>query len=101
MANEKFNFKKEGIDIEGEPMKDAGKAILLSDEFAKTIMYSMITDPDKIVKYFGWGNDLKKTGVLTLDKTDKETLQGFIKTNPQMAVILKGQLLECLDTPVK
>jgi len=49
------------------------------------------------VKYWGWVQELTKSGVLELDKADTQALRQFIDNNEALTILAKGQLLDVLD----
>ena len=56
------------------------------------------TKSENPMKLYGWYLELNKTGVLTLDNTDKKLLYNFIENNENVFLFVKGQLLDLLDS---
>jgi hypothetical protein len=46
------------------------------------------------LKFWDWAKKLFKGEVLDLDKSDQETLKGFVKDSDSFTVLAKAQLLE-------
>ena len=46
------------------------------------------------LKFWDWAKKLFKGEVLDLDKSDQETLKGFVKDSESFTVLAKAQLLE-------
>ncbi len=79
------------LSADGTPAADGttlGK--LLSND----IMGSSINDEP--MKYFEWALDLRKTGVIVVDSTDKEKLVNLITNSTGLNVLGKGRLLEAI-----
>lgn len=94
MANKKFNFKVPLLDAEGKEHKEGGKSIILSESLSNIIMSTVITEQP--MKFFDWALSLKKDGELSIDNEDTKTLKDYIANHNQMAMLLKGRLLQVL-----
>lgn len=89
----KYNFNKPLRSIKGEE-----QSTRLSDALADLLSTE---NSNNAVKLYGWALALVNTGELVLDKADKKILEELISTSNRMIVLLKAQLLECFETPVK
>lgn len=52
---------------------------------------------DEPTKYFDWALDLRQSGILVLDDTDKERISNFIKASSAITILGKGRLLKALS----
>lgn len=100
MASKKFDFKKPMLDIDGEPAKESGKQLICGDLLAQALMEARMSEEDIILKFFAWALELKKTGVISLDKVDEDKLRKWILTNPSIMNLGKGRFIEVLDNPI-
>lgn len=101
MANIKYNFKKEMTDAADKPIIEAGKTVMINEALSNVLMNSTINERGIVLKYFGWGIDLQKTGVLMLDDADKESLENYILTTQALPILGKGRMIEILKNPIK
>lgn len=69
-------------------------SILLSKLLSDLIMGSSISDEP--LKYFDWALDLRKSGVIAVDDTDKEKIVNFINGSQNLTVLGKGRLLRVI-----
>lgn len=92
MATKKYDFKLPLRDAEDKPVIENDKEVVLSNVISNVIMNATMTEAP--MKFFDWALDLKKTGSVTLDDTDKETFVKFITGHPHLPVITKGRLLK-------
>lgn len=87
------NFKVPMLDAEG---KDTSTTLskLLSD----LMLGSTINEEP--MKFFDWALELRQSGVLMLDDSDKERVVNFIKASGNLTVLGKGRLLKAfLEAP--
>lgn len=94
----KFNFKKALLDGDNKPLKDGEKELILSELLSGVIFGSRMTECS--IKFFDWGLELKKSGALTLDKTDTQALKDYILSHPALSVLEKGRYNEVLSEGV-
>lgn len=83
------------LSADGVPVADGttlGK--LLSNE----IMSSSINEEP--MKYFDWALDLRKSGVIIVDNTDKQKLVTMITNSSTLNVLGKGRLLSAINDAV-
>lgn len=90
-----FNFKIPVLNSKGDPQSQ-----LLSDLFSDMLMASDVKPPIA-QKYFLWALELAKSGQLSLDTVDVDTLQKFIDESPNLTVLGRGRLTEVLKTPAE
>ena len=93
MANT-YNFKTPLLDADDKPVTRDGKELILSNLLSNIIMQSRMSD--KTIKFFDWALELKKTGELILDNTDRETLAGFILNHTELTIFEKGRFNQVL-----
>src|SRR3954470_7849781 len=96
MATTTYNFKVPLRGVDDQPVvNDKSEPALLSELLCQNIMSANIRE--NILKFFDWGLDLKKTGILALDNADKQLLVNYIVTNDRLSVLGKGRLVEVLN----
>lgn len=84
---EKYDFNTEFIDLD-----DVAKGTL-----SKQLRFFLGMLPEgKTIKLFGWYNEMKASGVLALDESDRKDLYDLIDTS-KLPIVLKGQLLKVLN----
>jgi hypothetical protein len=93
MAIKKLDFKVPFLDADGVEVKEGEKPILLSKQLSDALMLASTKEP---VKYFDWALELRKSGQLTLDQTDKDNLKAFVKDREGFTVLWKGRILEVI-----
>lgn len=98
MAKNTYDFSGKLLDVDEQPIKEAGKNtdLTMSKLLVNILMTSTQNDP---YKYFEMGLELKKSNTLVLDTEDKELLEGFIKNHQQLNVLTAGRLLTVLKNP--
>ena len=80
-----FNFDFIGLDDQVFEGGNAGK--MLAGALASA-------SKGDALKFWDWAKKLFKGEVLDLDKSDQETLKGFVKDCESFTVLAKAQLLE-------
>ena len=80
-----FNFDFIGLDDQVFEGGNAGK--MLAGALASA-------SKGDALKFWDWAKKLFKGEVLDLDKSDQETLKGFVKDSESFTVLAKAQLLE-------
>jgi hypothetical protein len=80
-----FNFDFIGLDDKVFEGGNAGK--MLAGALASA-------SKGDALKFWDWAKKLFKGEVLDLDKSDQETLKGFVKDSESFTVLAKAQLLE-------
>ena len=80
-----FNFDFIGLDDQVFEGGNAGK--MLAGALASA-------SKGDALKFWDWAKKLFKGEVLDLDKSDQETLKGFVKDSETFTVLAKAQLLE-------
>jgi hypothetical protein len=80
-----FNFDFIGLDDQIFEGGNAGK--MLAGALASS-------SKGDALKFWDWAKKLFKGEVLDLDKSDQETLKGFVKDSDSFTVLAKAQLLE-------
>jgi hypothetical protein len=80
-----FNFDFIGLDDQVFEGDNAGK--MLAGALASA-------SKGDALKFWDWAKKLFKGEVLDLDKSDQETLKGFVKDSESFTVLAKAQLLE-------
>lgn len=76
--------------------KDESVGITLGETLSNVLMSSP-AKPPLSTKYFIWGLDLMKSGVVELDDVDKTSLIDLIDNSEQITVLVKGRLHEVID----
>lgn len=84
-----FNVALKGLD--GQEVKDEKGEPLMIGRFLSSQLASA-TRGDAL-KFFGWAQKLYNGDSLDLDKSDESTLKDFIKSNDQLTVLAKAQML--------
>lgn len=69
-------------------------------ESLSNILMTSPAKPPLSTKYFSWGIDLVKTGIIELDEIDKKSLVDVIDNSDQITVLVKGRLHEVIDNIV-
>lgn len=90
-----LDFNKPLLNNKNEPM---GK-ILLSDSLAQALMNSSVKPPID-AKYFLWGMELGKTGILKVDDIDKKILSDFIDNSESLTVLGRGRLRQVFENKI-
>jgi hypothetical protein len=89
-----MNFQKPLIGLDGEVVKDAeGNQIILGKILAG---YLVGANKGDALKMFSWAQKLYNGKPVDFDKSDKETLKEFVKSNEQLSILTKAQLLEII-----
>jgi len=85
-----FNKALKGLD--GQEVKDEKNESLPVGK----LLASQLASANKgdALKMFTWAQKVYAGEVLDLDKSDEGTLKEFIKSNEQMTILAKAQLLE-------
>lgn len=94
MASKKYDFKKPLLNPDGEPLKENNEDLMMHKTLSAFIMGSTVTEGT--LKFFDWGLQLRKDGILTLDETDRDLLKNFLLTHPRLVVLEKGRYNEVL-----
>ena len=82
-----YDLSKKLKNLEGNESNKASE--FLSD------MINLTTEGLNVVKAYGWAEQLKKEGKLSIDDSDLEKiLKPFIENNKGAALFVKAQLLE-------
>lgn len=92
MANKKYDFKKPLLNPDGEPLKENNEDLMMNKTLSAFIMGSNVTEGT--LKFFDWGLQLRKDGIIELDDTDRDMLKNFILTNARLSVLEKGRYAE-------
>jgi hypothetical protein len=89
----KLNFDRAMFALDGTPLVDqAGNEILMKKSLANNLVNGAPAgDP---MKFYYWGQQIYKDGILEVDPVDYETLKKFVQDLPT-AVIWKAQVLQC------
>lgn len=66
-------------------------------ETVSTLLMQSPAKPPLSTKYFGWGLELVKSGIIEMDEVDKKGLIELINNSDNLTVISKGRILEVLD----
>jgi hypothetical protein len=80
-----FNFEFIGLDDQVFEGNNAGK--MLAGGLASA-------SKGDALKFWDWAKKLYKGELLDLDKSDQETLKGFVKDSESFTVLAKAQILE-------
>jgi hypothetical protein len=86
-----LDFTKHLVGLDGQPIKDADGPISLGKLLSGQLAF---TNKGDALKLFTWAQKLYKDEPLDLDPSDASTLKEFIKSNEQLTVLAKAQLLE-------
>lgn len=81
------------------PLKDINETPITDKKLA-TVLSEVLGSAAKVenpMKLYGWYIELRKSGKLNLDNTDKKLLHSFIESNETLFLFVKGQLLEIID----
>jgi hypothetical protein len=82
--------------VEGEEIKDNnGQALTFGHLLGQTLVSSNGESGDP-VKMFDWALELYKTGKISLDASDVNTLEQFVKSVKTLTVLAKGPILKKL-----
>ena len=92
----KYNFKKVAVTLEGEEWIEGDSLVLLNKSFA-SILSTKSTE--NYTKFVPIAMELYKSGVLTLDKADRQLLKDVLKSDRTTIDIIKYQLDDILDNP--
>lgn len=66
-------------------------------EVLSNVLLSSAIKPPMDAKYFSWGLELVKTGVIMVDDVDKKELLKLVNETDQLNVLGRGRLKEVLD----
>lgn len=70
--------------------------VMLGESLSNILMTSS-AKPPLSGKYFSWGLDLAKSGIIEVDEVDKKLLIDLIDNSEQITVLAKGRLHEVID----
>lgn len=87
----KLNLNKVLYNLDGTPYQEAGKDIFMNEALAYNLVNGSKGDP---MKFYDWGRELFKTGVLDLDRADFTLLKEFVKSLENVSILYKAQVLE-------
>lgn len=87
----KLDFSGKILDAKGNEGRDT-----LGELLANLLMTSSAKPPIS-AKYFAWGIELVRDGILEVDKVDKDELIKFIEESDQLTVLGRHRLLEVFD----
>lgn len=87
---QKFDFSNPFLSPKGESVGQT-----LGEVLSNTLM-TVSAKPPLSTKYFSWGLELIKSGVIEIDETDKKSLEDFINNSDNITVLTKGRLNEVL-----
>ena len=86
------------------PFKDLNQTVVDNgNKKLASVLSEVIGSAAKVenpMKFYGWHIELSKSGKLVLDDADKKLLYGFIESNENIFVFVKGQLLTLIDSAV-
>ena len=82
----KLDFNFELLDLDGTVIKNENVSKILANKLASA-------SKGDALKFWDWAKKLFKCEVIDLDKSDQETLKGFIKDS-ELPIIYKAQILE-------
>jgi hypothetical protein len=83
----KLDFNFDFIGLDGQVFEGGNAGKMLAGALASA-------SKGDALKFWDWAKKLFKGEVLDLDKSDQETLKGFVKDSESFTVLAKAQLLE-------
>lgn len=83
----KLDFKFDFIGLDDQIFEGGNAGKMLAGALASA-------SKGDALKFWDWAKKLFKGEVLDLDKSDQETLKGFVKDSESFTVLAKAQLLE-------
>lgn len=86
-----LSFELKGLDGKNIAIKDCNIAQAVANELAVS------TEGDSIKK-LSWAMNLFQKGSIQVDSSDFNKFKEFIEENKNFTILLKGQILEYLDT---
>ena len=95
----KINLKKPLLQLNGLPVSDGQKEVMLSESIANCISQS--GSQSNSLKLFEMAEKLYKTGELNVDTTDLTLFKDQVESNQMAAINLKGQVLKEIAKQVK
>lgn len=87
----KLDFSGPLLTAKGDPT-----GVTLGEAFSNLLMTAP-AKPPLSTKYFGWGLDLVRTGIIEVDDVDKKTIIDVVEQSDQITVLTKGRLSEVLN----
>jgi len=84
-----FNQAMKGLD--GSEVKDMDGTSITLGKLLSTQLAS--ANKGDALKMFTWAQKIQRLAVVDLDPSDETTLKDFIKSNEQLTVLAKAQLL--------
>lgn len=87
-----LKFNRQVIGLNGQPLE--GENNSLSKIIANVLAYAT---SGPATKFMDWARELYRTGIITVDRTDAEVLEGFIKHSETLPNITKEQALEVIS----
>ncbi len=94
----KLDFNTVILDTEGNPVEfaDTDEEMKASTVLRRHLLNGLSSDEHEVIKYFDWGFELKNSGVIDIDPSDKSKLTQFIIQARTMPILYKGQLLKII-----
>lgn len=93
MAQFTLDFNKPLLDLDGNAVLNGQEQQMLGKVLAMALIS---TNKGNAVKMLDWAMNIHKGKSITLDKSDKNTLEEFVKDNEMLTVLSKGQILEVI-----
>jgi len=87
----KLDLGKELLGLDGKPVMDGDKPLLMS-KFVAGLLAAGQTDD--AVKFMDWALKLYNEGSIEIDESDKEKLLAFLNENKTMTNLAKGAIMK-------
>ncbi len=87
----KIDLNKPFLDLDDTEIKnDKGETQYLNKLLANNFM---APGNDNVLKFFDWGIQLWKTGIIDVDRTDTEIIKKYIENLEGVSRLFKGRML--------
>jgi hypothetical protein len=88
-----YSFAGEFLDLDAKIIPDIPK----KSRFMSNLLASAIDKDVDVIKYFDWAQRIRQAEWISLDASSVEELKKFIKSYPGLTVLVRRELLTCLE----